>query len=73
MRPTLTGAARRRRCSRIGWASRIIVDFRIPRGQRGGGAGLCVVLGLERDGRLITQRGVQALAVVDLVQLSTEA
>ena len=28
---------------------------------------VCAVLGLERDGRLIAERGMQALAVIDLV------
>src|SRR2546423_11496042 len=51
----------------IGHHRRFPHPLKTPLGQRGGGADLCAVFGLERDGRLIAERGVQALAVVDLV------
>jgi hypothetical protein len=36
-------------------------------GQRGGGEDPRIVLGLEHDGRAVAERGVQAVANVDLV------
>src|SRR5215472_3557781 len=51
----------------IGHHRRFPHPWKTHRGARDGGEAARLVLSLERDGRLIAERGVQALAVVDLI------